>query len=90
MEYEGREPRADNWKTHVIKWGDGCDRCGTYVGEKQDQAFFYEVDHDGDIDIVASCEKYGPNDSHAGDGRGRVSDLSSERTFKAIIQMRLP
>jgi hypothetical protein len=45
---------------------------------------------DGDTDIVASCEKHSPNDSRAGSGRGRVSDLSSKRTWKAMIQMCLP
>ena len=59
MEYEGKEPHADNWTTHVIKWGDGYDSNDLHVGEKWDQAFFYDVDHDGDTDIIANCGEYG-------------------------------
>ena len=59
MEYEGKEPHADNWTTHVIKWGDGYDGKDNHVGEKWDQAFLYDVDHDGDTDIIANCKEYG-------------------------------
>jgi hypothetical protein len=36
MEYEGKEPHADNWTTHVIKRGDGYDGKDLHVGEKWD------------------------------------------------------
>ena len=60
MEYEGKEPHADNWTTHVIKWGDGYNGNVKYVGEKCDQAFLYDVDRDGDTDIIANCVDYFP------------------------------
>jgi hypothetical protein len=58
MEYSGKEPKADNWTTHVIKWGDGYNGNHVFVGEKWDQYMFYDVDGDGDLDIVANCEEY--------------------------------
>jgi hypothetical protein len=60
MEYNGREPRADNWTTHVIKWGSGKTMwlAGFGFGEKWDQANFADVDRDGDLDIVANCEEW--------------------------------
>jgi hypothetical protein len=58
MEYSGKTPKADNWKTHVIKWGDGYNGSAVFVGEKWDQYMFYDVDSDGDLDIVANCEEY--------------------------------
>ena len=33
MEYTGEKPTADNWTTHVIKWGDGYDGKHVFVGE---------------------------------------------------------
>ncbi|MFC1765020.1 FG-GAP repeat domain-containing protein [Planctomycetota bacterium] len=59
MEYEGKEPHADNWTTHVIKWGDGYAGKDNYMGEKWDQAVLYDVDRDGDTDIIANCMEYG-------------------------------
>ncbi len=32
------------------------------IGEKWDQAFLYDVDHDGDTDIIANCAEYGTDD----------------------------
>lgn len=58
MEYSGKEPLANNWTTHVIKWGDGYNGEQIFVGEKWDQYMFYDVDGDGDLDIVANCEEY--------------------------------
>ncbi len=59
MEYSGDKPSANNWTTHVVKWGDGCLgwRHGLQ-GEKWDQMIFDDVDKDGDLDIVANCEEY--------------------------------
>lgn len=60
MEYSGPEPRADNWTTHVIKWGSGRTMwLATFgFGEKWDQVNFADVDRDGDLDIVANCEEW--------------------------------
>jgi len=58
MEYEGEAPGADNWTTHVIKWGDGYDGKAVFVGEKWDQMMFEDIDRDGDLDIVANVEEY--------------------------------
>ena len=58
MEYTGAEPRADNWTTHVIKWGSGRTMVVPVFGEKWDQADVIDVDGDGDLDIVANCEEW--------------------------------
>jgi hypothetical protein len=58
MEYRGDKPRADNWTTHVIKWGSGRMMRLSMFGEKWDQANFADVDRDGDLDIVANCEEW--------------------------------
>lgn len=58
MEYSGKSPATDNWKTNVIKWGDGFDGKGVFTGEKWDILTFSDVDKDGDTDIVANCEEY--------------------------------
>jgi hypothetical protein len=57
MEFNGDEPKVDNWTTHVIKWGDGF-LGWLAAGEKWDQCLFYDVDGDGDLDIIANCEEY--------------------------------
>ncbi len=64
MEYKGLEPRADNWTTHVIKWGSGRTMMlGVFgFGEKWDQVDFADVDRDGDQDIVANCEEWWEDD----------------------------
>lgn len=58
MGFEGNRPTAANWKTHVVKWGDGFHGRGVFVGEKWDQFLFYDVDGDGDLDIVANVEEF--------------------------------
>lgn len=58
MEYTGARPGPGNWKTHVIKWSDGYIGSGKFVGEKWDLMQFYDVDGDGDTDIVADVEEY--------------------------------
>jgi hypothetical protein len=58
MEYQDVEPRADNWTTHVIKWGAGRLMRLPMFGEKWDQISFADVDQDGDLDIVANCEEW--------------------------------
>jgi Tol biopolymer transport system component len=57
MEFNGDDPEMNNWTTHVIKWGDGF-LGWQAAGEKWDQCLFYDVDGDGDLDIVANCEEY--------------------------------
>lgn len=58
MEYDGPEPRADNWKTHVIKWGSGKTMFLPIFAEKWDQMQFADIDQDGDLDLVANCEEW--------------------------------
>ena len=58
MEYSGAVPLADNWTTHVIKWGSGETMIRPELGEKWDQAHIVDVDGDGDLDIVANCEEW--------------------------------
>jgi hypothetical protein len=62
MEYEGAAPGADNWTTHVIKWGSGKTMFLPIFGEKWDQVHFDDVDRDGDLDIVANCEEWWEDD----------------------------
>ena len=58
MEYRGDTPRADNWTTHVIKWGSGKPMQIDAFGEKWDRVQFDDVDGDGDLDILANCEEW--------------------------------
>jgi hypothetical protein len=58
MEYTGETPTADNWKFHVIKWGDGADMGHRFRGEKWDNFIFRDVDRDGNLDLLANCEEY--------------------------------
>ena len=58
MEWNGDGPAADNWTTHVIKWGSGQTMFLPTLGEKWDQVEFDDVDRDGDLDIVANCEEW--------------------------------
>lgn len=58
MEYTGENPKSDNWTTHVIKWSHGINSGEKWVGEKWDQCRFYDIDEDGDIDIVGNAEEF--------------------------------
>jgi FG-GAP-like repeat len=58
MTWEGGAPGADNWTTHVIKWGAGTTMFLPGLGEKWDQVEFDDIDRDGDLDIVANCEEW--------------------------------
>ena len=59
MTYAGERPAADNWSTHVIKWGDvTTKRRKNFRGEKWDHWRFADVDRDGDFDIVGNCEEH--------------------------------
>lgn len=49
---------AGDWLTHAIKWGDDFLGLGAFNGEKWDQFIPYDVDDDGDLDLVANCEEY--------------------------------
>jgi len=51
---------GDAWKPIVIKMGDGYDSETMWEGEKWDNLRFADVDRDGDMDVVANCEEYGP------------------------------
>jgi len=62
MGYSGPKPKADNWKTHVIKWGSGKTMVLPIFGEKWDLAEITDVDRDGDLDIVANCEEWWEED----------------------------
>ena len=58
MTYEGTRPTADNWTTHVIKWGDGASGGRMFKGEKWDHCRFVDIDRDGDLDIFGNCEEH--------------------------------
>ena len=58
MSYDGATPTADNWTTHVIKWGSGDPMVLFTFGEKWDQVQFDDIDRDGDLDIIANCEEW--------------------------------
>jgi hypothetical protein len=58
MSYDGDAPGADNWRTHVIKWGSGRTMLVRTFGEKWDEAHVTDVDGDGDLDVVANCEEW--------------------------------
>lgn len=58
MRWQGEAPGADNWTTHVIKWGSGPTMFLPTLGEKWDQVEFDDIDRDGDLDIVANCEEW--------------------------------
>jgi hypothetical protein len=62
MGYSGPKPKADNWTTHVIKWGSGKTMVLPIFGEKWDLAEITDVDRDGDLDIVANCEEWWEED----------------------------
>jgi hypothetical protein len=58
MSYSGDRPTADNWTTHVVKWGSGKPMFLPAFGEKWDQVQLDDVDRDGDLDILANCEEW--------------------------------
>jgi hypothetical protein len=47
--------RPDNWITYPIKRGSGS--MGR-AGEKWNRFYTYDLDKDGDLDIIANCEEY--------------------------------
>lgn len=62
MEYSGTEPAADNWTTHVVKYGPGRTMLMEAFGEKWDMMSLHDVDGDGDLDVVANSEEWFVND----------------------------
>jgi hypothetical protein len=62
MAYDGTAPRADNWTTHMVKWGSGKTMAIPFYGEKWDQLDLTDVDRDGDLDAVANCEEWWEED----------------------------
>lgn len=52
------EQGKEGWITHVIKWGDNFWGLGQFNGEKWDQFIPYDIDDDGDLDLIANCEEY--------------------------------
>ncbi len=46
------------WKVSPIKWSDGANTRRQWVGEKWDHLVFFDVDGDGDLDIVGNVEEH--------------------------------
>lgn len=52
------EQTGAGWRPHVIKWGSGFLGLGTFNGEKWDRLIPYDVDGDGDLDLLANVEEF--------------------------------
>lgn len=52
------EQTGAGWQPHVIKWGSGFLGLGPFNGEKWDRLIPYDVDGDGDLDLLANVEEF--------------------------------
>lgn len=57
MEWEG-DALGSEWRTHPIKWSDGCNTYDQWIGEKWDHCIPMDIDGDGDIDIAGNVEEH--------------------------------